>query len=81
VWAVTRHATSRAGDPCPHDHVLIANVIEMLDSAGWKAATTALWREHLHAATQIGRVAAAAKAVELGYGIAADEGRSGRLRH
>jgi len=82
VYSVTRHATSRAGDPCPHDHVLVANVIEMLDEAGgWKAATTALWREHLHAATQMGRVAAAAKAVELGYGIAADEGRSGRLRH
>src|SRR5206468_609638 len=31
VYAVTRHATSRAGDPCPHDHVLIANVVEMLD--------------------------------------------------
>jgi len=82
LWAVTRHATGRAGDPCPHDHVLIANAIEMLDeTGGWKAATTALWREHLHAATQIGRVAAAAKAVELGYGIATDEGRSGRLRH
>ncbi len=82
TYAVTRHATSRAGDPCPHDHVLVANVVEMLDeSGGWKAATTALWREHLHAATQIGRVAAASRAVELGYGIAADEGRSGRLRH
>jgi hypothetical protein len=82
VYAVTRHATSRAGDPCPHDHVLIANVVEMLDeTGGWKAATTALWREHLHAATQLGRVAAAAKAVELGYGIAADAGPSGRLRH
>jgi conjugative relaxase-like TrwC/TraI family protein len=23
VYAVTRHATSRAGDPCPHDHVLL----------------------------------------------------------
>lgn len=34
-----------------------------------------------HAATQIGRVAAAHRAVELGYGIAADGGRSGRLRH
>ncbi len=54
----------------------------MLDEqGGWKAATTALWREHLHAATQVGRVAAAAKAVELGYGIAADSGPSGRLRH
>ncbi len=82
VYAVTRHATSRAGDPCPHDHVLVANVIEMLDeTGGWKAATTALWREHLHAATQIGRVAAAYRAVQLGYGIAADSGPSGRLRH
>ena len=82
AYAVTRHATLRAGDPCPHDHVLVANVVEMLDGAGgWKAATTALWREHLHAATQVGRVAAAAKAVELGYGIAADSGPSGRLRH
>jgi len=43
VFAVTRHATSWAGDPWPHDHVLVANVIEMLDEAGgWKAATTAL---------------------------------------
>jgi len=40
-----------------------------------------LWREHLHAATRIGRVAAAAKAVELGYAISAGEGRSGWLRH
>jgi len=82
VYAVTRHATSRAGDPCPHDHVLVANVIEMLDeTGGWKAATTALWREHLHAATQVGRDAAAHRAVQLGYGIAADSGPSGRLRH
>lgn len=48
VYAVTRHATSRAGDLCPHDHVLLAYVVEMLDQAGgWKAATTAIWREHL----------------------------------
>ena len=25
AYAVTRHATSRAGDPSPHDHVLLAN--------------------------------------------------------
>ena len=31
VYAHTRHATSRAGDPGPHDHVLLANVIEMRD--------------------------------------------------
>jgi conjugative relaxase-like TrwC/TraI family protein len=82
IYAHTRHATSRAGDPCPHDHVLLANLVEMRDSqGGWKAADTALWREHLHAATMVGRVAAARVAVELGYAIEADLGRSGRLRH
>ena len=54
-WAVTRHATSRAGDPSPHDHVLLANVVETLDEAGgWKAADTNVWRDHLHAATVVG---------------------------
>jgi conjugative relaxase-like TrwC/TraI family protein len=82
TYAVTRHATSRAGDPNPHDHVLIANLVEMLDDrGGWKAADTALWREHLHAATAYGRLCSARVAVELGYGINADRGRSGRLGH
>ena len=82
VYAVTRHATTRAGDPNPHDHVLIANLLRMGDDAGgWKAATTALWREHLHAATMLGRVAAAREAVRLGYGIVPDDGPSGRLRY
>ena len=64
VYAHARHATTRAGDPGPHDHVLIANVIEMLDAkGGTKAPDTTLWREHLHAATMVGRVASAAKAV------------------
>jgi conjugative relaxase-like TrwC/TraI family protein len=82
VYAHTRHATSRAGDPCPHDHVLLANAVEMKDrKGGWKAADTALWREHLHAATMMGRVAAARVAVELGYAIEADRGPSGRLKH
>lgn len=82
LYAVTRHATSRAGDPCPHDHVLIANLVEMLDGrGGWKAADTALWREHLHAATAYGRLRSAHVAVELGYGIVADDGPSGRLGH
>jgi conjugative relaxase-like TrwC/TraI family protein len=82
IFAHTRHATSRAGDPCPHDHVLLANVVEMRDGrGGWKEADTALWREHLHAATMAGRMAAARVAVELGYGIEADPGPSGRLRH
>lgn len=82
VYAHTRHATSRAGDPCPHDHALLANVVQMLDGrGGWKAPDTALWREHLHAATMVGRAAAARGAVDLGYGIEADPGPSGRLGH
>jgi conjugative relaxase-like TrwC/TraI family protein len=82
IYAVTRHATSRASDPCPHDHVLLANVVRMDDAkGGWKAADTALWREHLHAATMVGRLAAARAAVELGYGIVPDDGPSGRLGH
>src|SRR3712207_2824714 len=82
IYATARHATSRAGDPCPHDHVLLANLVRMADErGGWKAATTALWREHLHAATMVGRLAAAHKAIELGYAIARDDGPSGRLGH
>ena len=54
----------------------------MKDEKGdWKAADTALWREHLHAATMAGRVAAARVAVELGYAIEADPVPSGRLGH
>ena len=34
IYAHTRHATSRAGDPCPHDHVLVANLVEMARRAG-----------------------------------------------
>ena len=82
IYAHTRHATSRAGDPCPHDHILLANLVEMKDEqGGWKAADTALWREHLHAATMTGRLAAARVAVELGYAIEPDPGPSGRLGH
>jgi hypothetical protein len=65
IWARTRHATSRAGDPEPHDHVLIANIYRMADgTGGWKAVDTATLRDLLHAATAAGRVASAAKAVE-----------------
>jgi hypothetical protein len=49
------------------------------ERGGWKALDTGLLRDHLHAATAVGRMAAAAKAVELGYGIEANPGRSGRL--
>jgi len=80
TWAVSRHATTRAGDPQVHDHVLVANLVRMDDErGGWKALDTGLLRDHLHAATAVGRMAAAAKAVELGYGIEPDPGRSGRL--
>jgi hypothetical protein len=62
--------------------VLIANMVEMLDGlGGWKAADSTLWRDHLHAATMAGRMAAARVAVELGYAIEADPGPSGRLGH
>ena len=80
VWAMSRHATTRTGDPQVHDHVLVANVVWMRDTrGGWKALDTALLRDQLHAATAVGRLAAARAAVELGYAIVADEGRSGRL--
>ena len=82
VYVRTRHATSRELDPSPHDHVLVANVVAMGDEAGgFKALNTAVVRDHLHAATMVGRMASAAKATELGYGIEADPGPSGRLGH
>jgi len=82
TWAVTRHSTSRAGDPAPHDHVLVANVVAMADErGGWKALDTAALRDILHAATAFGRLHSARKALELGYGIEPDDGPSGRLGH
>ncbi|HET7719221.1 MAG TPA: MobF family relaxase, partial [Acidimicrobiales bacterium] len=82
LYATARHATSRAGDPCPHDHVLVANLLRMDDAkGGWKGADTALWRQHLHAATVVGRMASARLAVELGYGIVRDDGPTGKLGH
>jgi conjugative relaxase-like TrwC/TraI family protein len=57
TWAVSRDATTRSGDPQPHDHLLLANVVAMQDARGsWKALDTALLRDHLHAATAIGRM-------------------------
>jgi conjugative relaxase-like TrwC/TraI family protein len=82
LWARTRHATSRAGDPAPHDHVLIANLTEMLDDrGGWKALDTAGIRDLVHAATMAGRLAAAETTVSLGYAIEPDHGPSGKLDH
>jgi hypothetical protein len=60
TWAVSRHATTRAGDPQVHDHVLVANVVRMGDEGGgWKGLDTGLLRDHLHAAAAVGRMAAA----------------------
>jgi conjugative relaxase-like TrwC/TraI family protein len=81
VYAVTRHGTSREGDPHAHDHVLIANVCEMRDaSGGYKALNSAQLRDRDEAATMVGRLHSAAKAIELGYAIETDRGRSGRAR-
>jgi conjugative relaxase-like TrwC/TraI family protein len=81
VYARTRHATSRAGDPSPHDHVLVANIVEMLDVAGGrKGLDSAALRHTAEAATMVGRLHAAARAVELGYRIERDDGPSGNLR-
>jgi len=82
TYAVTRHATSRAGDPSPHDHVLIANVVDMLDLGGeYKALDSAALRDTVEAATMVGRLHSAWRAIELGFRIERDDGPSGRLRH
>jgi conjugative relaxase-like TrwC/TraI family protein len=82
TYAVTRHATSRAGDPSPHDHVLVANIVEMLDrSGGYKALDSGTLADTVEAATMVGRLHSAARAVELGFDIAPDDGPSGHLRH
>jgi conjugative relaxase-like TrwC/TraI family protein len=81
VYAMTRHGTSREGDPHLHDHVLIANVCEMRDvNGGYKALFSAQLRDLTEAATMVGRLHSAAKAVELGYAIEPDQGRSGHAR-
>ena len=81
VYAVTRHGTSRLGDPSLHDHVLIANVCEMRDAGGGcKALYSARLRDLVEAAAMVGRLRSAATAIELGYAIELDQGRSGRAR-
>ena len=82
TYAVTRHATSRASDPWPHDRVLVANVVDRLDDLGrFKALDSAFLRGTVEAATMVRRLHAAARAVELGFDIEADDGPSGNLRH
>ena len=83
MYAHTRHATSRAGDPAPHDHVLVANLVEMLDErGGLEGARHDRWCEtSCTRATIVGRVGGARRAVELGFAIEPDDGPSGRLGH
>ena len=81
VYAVTRHGTSREGDPHAHDHVLVANVCEMRDTTGgYKALNSAQLRDRDETATMVGRLHSAATAIERGYAIEPDRGRSGRAR-
>jgi TrwC relaxase len=35
IYARTRHTTSRAGDPAPHDHIMVTNCCEMLAGEEW----------------------------------------------
>src|SRR3546814_14699759 len=65
TYAVPRHATSRAGDPSPHDHVLVANLVEMLDpTGGYKALDRSALRDPVEAAPTVGRLPPAARAVD-----------------
>ena len=83
VYARTRHATSRAGDPSPHDHVLVANVVEMLDGhrRASRASTPPQLRDTVEAATMVGRLHSAAGPSSSGYASRPTTGRRGNLRH
>jgi conjugative relaxase-like TrwC/TraI family protein len=82
VYATTRHGTSRAGDPSPHDHNLVANITRMLDAiGGHKGLRNGMFAGTVEAATMVGRLHSAYRAVQLGYAIEPDPGPSGRLRH
>jgi conjugative relaxase-like TrwC/TraI family protein len=81
AYVVTRHATTREGDPGPHDHIMIASITEMLDTkGGFKGLFSALVRDFSEAAAMAGRMRSAAKAIEFGYALEWDQGDSGRAR-
>jgi TrwC relaxase len=79
TYARTRHATSRVGDPAPHDHIPVTNCCEMLAAkGGFKGGLdSAALRELLEAATMVGHLHAAAKARLLGYEIRRDGREAG----
>jgi hypothetical protein len=50
------------------DHALVANVVEMLDDrGGFKGLDSAAPRDTVEAATMVGRLYSAVRAVELGF--------------
>src|ERR1700712_4256058 len=51
------------------------------DRGGWKGLDSAALRDTVEAATMVGRLHSAWRAVELGFQIAPDHGPSGNLRH
>lgn len=60
----------------------LGDVVEMLDTkGGHKGLDSAALRDTVEAATMVGRLHSAARAVELGFAIEADPGPSGNLRH
>jgi hypothetical protein len=62
--------------------VLVANVVEMLDErGGFKALDSAALRDTVEAATMVGRLHSAWRAVEAGFRIEPDDGPTGNLRH
>lgn len=70
TWARTTHFTSRAGDPHLHEHVLVANVVEMRDGwGGWKALNTAAIRDRLVGAALHAQEQSAREAERLGYAV------------
>jgi hypothetical protein len=79
TYARTRHATSRVGDPVPHDRILVTNCCEMLAAKG---GSMAAWTPRrcgscLEAATMVGHPHAPAKARLLGYDIRPDGREAG----
>jgi conjugative relaxase-like TrwC/TraI family protein len=68
VVAHTRHATSRAGDPHIHDHLLFANLAQLKDGTV-RAANTRVWTQRLEEAAKYAAGQSAQEARRLGYAI------------
>lgn len=79
--AVTRHSTSRAGDPYCHHHVLVANVVTLVDGHGYRALDSRMLYRNLSAAAKAGRTAGASMAADLGYHVESVIDRKGEASH